>query len=140
MNIYVIHGYTANTEANWFPWLKKEVEKNLNQQITILAMPNPNVPVVEDWDVACDEQIARKDGITIVGHSLGCVTALRFLSRHEVKNVNLILGSGFDETTYTLPQLNAFTRTPVDYSGILQKINSATVVSAFDDDIVPYTY
>ena len=37
-NIYIIHGYTANPAAYWFPWLKREVKESLNQHIEILAI------------------------------------------------------------------------------------------------------
>ncbi len=26
MNFFIIHGVYANPEANWFPWLKKELK------------------------------------------------------------------------------------------------------------------
>ncbi|WRS28136.1 alpha/beta hydrolase [Oscillospiraceae bacterium MB08-C2-2] len=139
-HIYLIHGYTANPSANWFPWLKKEVNEKLNQGINLLEMPNSNNPIPEEWDAVCDEKIAHKDGIVIIGHSLGCIEALRFVSQHNVHNVNLILVSGFDETTYTLPQLAPFTCNPIDYTKVLPKVKDAVVISAIDDDIIPYTY
>ncbi|MTD38709.1 serine hydrolase family protein [Erwinia sp. CPCC 100877] len=138
--LFLIHGYTASPAANWFPWLKEEVKKQFNQEMTVLKMPNPAAPEPEKWDAFCDSQIVHADGITIIGHSLGCIEALRFVDQHELNDVRLILVSGFDETTAWLPQLAAFTEKPLNYSKILPKIKQAVVISALDDDIIPYHY
>ncbi|MFK4565895.1 RBBP9/YdeN family alpha/beta hydrolase [Enterococcus sp. UD-01] len=138
--IFLIHGYTANPEANWFPWLKAEVKKQLKQEIAILKMPNPEAPVPQAWDAYCHSKIAHSDGITIIGHSLGCIEALRFVDQHELKEVRLILVSGFDETTAWLPELASFTEKPLHYAELLPKIKQAVVISAIDDDIIPYHY
>jgi predicted alpha/beta hydrolase family esterase len=103
-------------------------------------MPNSHAPVPEEWHQFCEKNIPHADDLTLIGHSLGCIEALRFLERNEVKNVNLILVSGFDVTVDTLPQSSAFTNIPIDYKKILNKIKSAVVISAFDDDIVPFKY
>lgn len=138
-SIFLIHGYTAHPDDNWFPWLKKEIQKE-GLDITLLDMPNSQSPNISEWDSYCDQTISKVDGITIIGHSLGCIEALRFVERHEIKEVNLILVSGFDEKTYTLPQLSEFTDKPINYLNVLPKLNQAVVISAFDDDIIPYTY
>ena len=137
--VFLIHGYTASPEANWFPWLQQMLNKQ-DQKITLLPMPDANHPHPDAWDAMCEKSIAGNDGITLIGHSLGCIQTLRFLQKSNIRNVNLILVSGFDEPLLTLPQLDAFTREPVNYANILPKINQAVVISAIDDDIVPYLY
>lgn len=137
--VFLIHGYTASPEANWFPWLQQELAK-VNQNMTLLPMPDANNPHPAAWDEMCAKSIHGSSGITIIGHSLGCIAALRFLQKSHLQHVNLLLVSGFDEPLFTLPQLDAFTHTPVSYSNIWPKINQAVVMSAIDDDIVPYTY
>ena len=137
--IFLIHGYTAKPSDNWFPWLKNEIKKD-NLAISLLDMPNSQNPDPLVWDAYCDSHISQTDGITIIGHSLGCIQALRFIERHDIKQVNLILVSGFDEKTHTLPQLAAFTDQSIDYAAVLPKINQAVVISALDDDIMPYVY
>ena len=137
--LFLIHGYTAQPSDNWFPWLKNEIKKD-NLTISLLEMPNSQDPDPLVWDAYCDAHISQTDGITIIGHSLGCIQALRFIERHDIKQVNLILVSGFDEKTHTLPQLAAFTDQSIDYAAVLPKINQAVVISALDDDIIPYVY
>lgn len=138
--IYLIHGYTASPTANWFPWLKRKVNHDLHQKITLLTMPNPDNPIPAKWDEYCDREITATDDITIIGHSLGCIQTLRFIEQHALKNVHLILVSGFDESLATLPELDTFTNTLPNYNNILQKVADAVVISALDDDIVPFYY
>ncbi|MGY3742283.1 RBBP9/YdeN family alpha/beta hydrolase [Leuconostoc inhae] len=139
-DIYLIHGYTASPTDNWFPWLKNLVSNELSVPMNIINMPHSDDPKVEEWDKTCDNVITCSNNMTIIGHSLGCIEALRFVSQHNVSHVNLILVSGFDETTTTLPQLHEFTDYQLEISDILPKINHSVVISAIDDDIIPYHY
>lgn len=138
--IYLIHGYTASPKDNWFPGLNNKSKQNFSIPIDIIEMPNSDNPNVEEWDKKVDEIIDSSTKLTIIGHSLGCIEALRYVSKHDVSNVNLILVSGFDETTNTLPQLHEFTDFPLVMNSILPKIKNAVVISAIDDDIVPTHY
>lgn len=42
-NIYIIHGFTASSQANWFPWIKKQLELK-GSDVFIPDMPNSNNP------------------------------------------------------------------------------------------------
>ncbi|MCI1223601.1 MAG: alpha/beta hydrolase [Bifidobacterium subtile] len=139
-DVYVVHGFESNPQANWFPWLKQDVGTALGLDVKVLNLPDPFHPTPQAWDVACDEQIQRSDGFTIVGHSLGCIQTVRFVEQHDLHDVNLILVSGFDEPLSTIPALDDFTKTPIDYAKVLPKLARAVVVSAMDDDEVPFVY
>ncbi|GAJ25547.1 hypothetical protein JCM15457_415 [Liquorilactobacillus sucicola DSM 21376 = JCM 15457] len=138
--LYVLHGYTSNRNANWFPWLKQQVEEKMKKQVKVLQLPNADHPKPAEWDQTCSRKISSENGITLVGHSLGCIEALRFLSQHEIKDVNLVLVSGFDEKLHTLPELAEFTEPSINYAEVLPKLKRVVVISALDDDIVPYEY
>lgn len=78
-NIYVIHGYTSSSKSEWFPWLKEQF-KNSNVNIYIPNMPNSDDPHLEPWIKHLRKNILNVDENTIfIGHSLGCVTALRYI-------------------------------------------------------------
>jgi predicted alpha/beta hydrolase family esterase len=140
MPIYMFHGYTASPDDHWFPWLQKKVESELNTPFKRLSFPDSDHPVVSAWDQYCDTHIKAEDNITLVGHSLGCIQVLHYLDQHDIHNINVLLISGFDEPIWTLPELNPFTEHPVDYTKALPKIRKVTVISALNDDIVPYPY
>lgn len=48
INIYIIHGYTANSTANWFPDIKENLESE-NIKVHIFDMPNSQAPIFEEW-------------------------------------------------------------------------------------------
>lgn len=78
-NIYAIHGYTSSSKAEWFPWLKKQF-KNSPVKIAIPNMPESREPHLEPWLKHLRKNLLDIDENTIfIGHSLGCVTAQRYI-------------------------------------------------------------
>lgn len=137
---YLIHGTSLPTD-DWFPWLKKMARQRLNCQLKIVALPNPFAPVPAQWDAACDRAIHTTDNVVIVAHSLGCIEALRFIEKHALTHVRLILVSGFDQPIYTYPQLDDFADHSFNYArDILPKVTESTVITAKDDRVVPTAY
>ncbi len=139
-NIYVIHGYTSSSEAEWFPWLKEQF-KNSPVKIDIPNMPDSQDPHLESWLKHLSKNILDIDENTIfIGHSLGCVTALRYILEKNIKIKGAILVSGFinenpmDEQTEGLQE---FVDGPLDIKRIKSLIPSRIVITATDDDIVP---
>jgi len=139
-NIYVVHGYTANSQANWYPNLKCQLESE-NIAVHVFDMPNPHAPVEKEWLDFLERNITNFDDKSIfIGHSLGCVAILRFLEDKNTDNIeSLFLVSGFVEDS-PIPELSGFVKGEINYSKLLQTIKNRVVVSAVDDDIVPYSY
>lgn len=138
--VYMFHGYTSFAADHWFPWLEAQVEENLKIPFKKLNFPDSYHPTVFAWNNYCDQAIDPHDGITLVGHSLGCIQVLHYLEAHDIHHINVLLVSGFDEPIWTIPELDSFTEHPVDYSNVLPKIRKVTVISAMDDPSVPYQY
>lgn len=134
---YLIHG-TSTRDDDWFPWLEEAVKPAI--QLDRIMLPDPFDPQRAAWDGAVDDQLPEKGPVTIVAHSLGCVTALRYVERHLVSPVNLILVGAFDQPLPTYPQLNEFMKGSLDYSRIKPKLKAATVIAAQDDPIAPYQF
>lgn len=135
INAYLIHG-TSTRDDDWFPWLEDAAAPQIKLQR--LTLPNPFNPQREEWDAAVDQQIPAKDGITLVAHSLGCVTALRYVARHQLHDVRLLLVGAFDQGLPAYPELDAFMKPTPDYRHITPKVSRATVITAKDDPIAPF--
>lgn len=131
-NIYVVHGYTANSQANWYPDLKNHLESE-NIRVHIFDMPNSHAPIEKEWLNFLEANITNLDDKSIfIGHSLGCVTILRFLENKNTDNIeSLFLVSGFIENS-PIPELSEFV--------LVETIKNRVVISAADDDIVPHPY
>ncbi len=102
MYAVLVHGWRGWPENAWFPWLRMQLEAR-GWTVIVPALPNPMVPERTAWVAAVEMAIQSViDGgvpaskITLVGHSLGCLTILRALERHEGKPfANVVLVSGF---------------------------------------------
>lgn len=139
-NIYIVHGYTANSQANWYPDLKNHLEFK-NVAVHVFDMPNPHAPVEKEWLDFLEVNITDFDSKSIfIGHSLGCVAILRFLQNKNTDNIeSLFLVSGFVEDS-PIPELSEFVKRKIDYTKFIETIKNRVVISAEDDDIVPYSY
>ncbi|MBD5806811.1 RBBP9/YdeN family alpha/beta hydrolase [Limosilactobacillus walteri] len=132
---YLIHG-TSTRDDDWFPWLAEAAKPSI--EIDRLWLPNPYHPIQSEWDQAVDHQIEPHDGIILIAHSLGCITALRYLEHQQIKSVRLLLVGAFDKTLPNYPQLDEFMLPAPNYQQIISKISKATVITAKDDPIAPY--
>ncbi|MFD1885726.1 RBBP9/YdeN family alpha/beta hydrolase [Paenibacillus wenxiniae] len=140
--IYIVHGYTAAPEHHWFPWLQKTLT---TERITVevLAMPDSMSPDPEAWLTYMNDHVEQPDQHTFfVGHSLGCITILKYLERLDAnaRVGGVIMVSGFGDPLSTLPELDRFVHQPVDYKKLITGISERIVIAAEDDAIVPIVY
>lgn len=75
----IVHGYKAKPETNWKPWLKAHLEE-IGFEVDIPAMPNTDHPEATEWALKLAETVGEpNEDVYLVGHSLGCITILRYL-------------------------------------------------------------
>lgn len=134
---YLIHG-TSTRDDDWFPWLEQTLKPAV--ELDRIFLPDPFNPQQTAWDGAVDDQLPHSGQVTVVAHSLGCVTALRYAARQPLERVNLVLVSAFAQPLPTYPQLDQFMAAKVDYYAIKNKLGKATVITAQNDPIAPYQY
>ncbi|QCR38260.1 alpha/beta hydrolase [Nissabacter sp. SGAir0207] len=137
--LFIVHGYTAGPESHWFGWLKQQAEA-LGMQVCVPAMPDTQAPQEQAWLSALAECVGQVDADTwFVGHSLGCVTVLRYLNDQPAGQdaAGVLMVSGFSEPLATLPKLDAFTERPLDCARLIAKVPHRAVVLSLDDEIVP---
>lgn len=97
---YIIHGWGADPNSNWQPWLKKELERN-NFKVEVPAMPNTDAPEMESWVEKLIETVGKTDEDTyFIGHSIGCQTILRYFE--DLKSKSKVGGAVFVAGWFTL--------------------------------------
>lgn len=83
VNILLIHGAYGDPHENWFPWLKKELEK-LGHQVYVPEFPTPKNQTLDNWMEVFEEykQYLDRDAI-VVAHSLGPAFIMNILERRK---------------------------------------------------------
>lgn len=134
--VIIIHGYTASPEKNCFPWLKEQLEQQ-GVVVKVPAMPDPLSPDPQRWQQhLLDAQIELDKDTVVIGHSLGCVTLLRYLASQQQQVGGYLLVSGFTEEQATLPELKAHTDISLDYANLKSLSDKRISIISSNDSIV----
>lgn len=94
-NALILHGAGNNSQGNWFPWLKTELE-NKGYEVFSPDLPHSDVPVLKDW-LSAVKDFDFNDETLLVGHSSGATLILRILESlpADKKIFKAILVAGF---------------------------------------------
>ncbi|WP_368678144.1 RBBP9/YdeN family alpha/beta hydrolase [Acinetobacter lactucae] len=136
--IFVLHGYSASIDDHWFLDLKHQIE-NENTKVTLIPFPDSENPDVDVWQKVLDQQIPKVDENTyFVAHSLGVITLLHFLQKHDYQNIGgIILVSGFSGPISDFSSLDGYiTKSKVD-TNYFKNIKKKLVYLSDNDDLVP---
>lgn len=137
--VFIIHGYTGYPDTNWFPWLRKELEK-LNIRVYILTMPNTKNPQLSEWLPYLQQQVGMPDEDTyFVGHSLGCITILKYIESlpKNVKVGGAILVAGFTSPIH-FNELDNFFQTPLNDEKINKSVLKIININSDNDNHVSF--
>ncbi|MDO5088797.1 MAG: alpha/beta hydrolase [Leptotrichiaceae bacterium] len=137
--LYIIHGYGASPEEHWFPWLKKQFE-NKGWNVSVLKMPDPENPEVNEWVGMLDKNVKELNEHTyFAAHSLGTATLLKYLTQYEKlpEFGGFVLVSAFDRKILKYEALSPFVEEKTDYEKINSKAMKRIVIASENDTIVP---
>ena len=77
--IILVHRWDGGPEADWYPWIKKELGKR-KIKVEIPLMPEPARPEIDAWVSFLSRHVKKTDADTyFIGHSVGCQTILRYI-------------------------------------------------------------
>lgn len=95
--VYIVYGWKASPEENWFPWLKAELEKR-GFEVFVPRLPESLVPRIDAWINKLSDVVGVPDENTFfIGHSLGCQTIVRYLETLDdhIKIGGVVFVAGF---------------------------------------------
>ena len=87
-NALILHGTDNNSQGNWFPWLKKQLEKH-GWKVWIPDLPRSDKPSVKRYNkyILKDNDWEFNENSVIIGHSSGAVAILGLLQELPNKTV-----------------------------------------------------
>lgn len=78
-NAIIFHGAGNDSQGNWFPWLKHELEEK-GYAVFSPNLPNSEYPVLKDWLNTVDlKHWPFNEETVLAGHSAGATFILRLL-------------------------------------------------------------
>ncbi len=92
----LLHGFTGSPDNNFFPWLKKTLEKQ-GHTVEVPSLPNTDDPDVYEQVKFVLDNCHFDESTIIVGHSLGAVVALKVLEQLPKPIFKTVLAAGFAE-------------------------------------------
>jgi len=138
--IFLIHGAFGNPEENWFPWLKKELEKQ-NHKIIAPTFPTPNNQTLENWTKIFKKYESEITEDTIfIGHSLAPAFLLSELENLNIKIKAAFFISGFLKLldNETFDSINkTFVEKTFKWDLIKQNCNKFFIYHSNNDPYVP---
>lgn len=138
---FFIHGWGGSPEEAWRPWLRERLEEK--EFIVInLSMPNTDYPQMNEWVEVLNDAVGTPDkNCYFVGHSLGCITILRFLENlpQSKKVGGALLIAAFTDDLKIEEIKNFFTKN-INWEKIKKHCDNFTVILSDNDSYVPLFY
>jgi uncharacterized protein len=136
-NAVILHGLGNNSQGNWFPWLKDELEKK-GWKVWVPNLPNPEKPnILKSIEYLLGNWEFDKDSV-VIGHSAGAVTALGLLQHlpEEVVIAQAIFVSAF-RNDLGWEELTDLFLDPFDFEKIKRHAKERIFLHSDNDPYIP---
>ena len=140
MKVIIIHGAYGSPQENWFPWLKKEIEK-LNCEVIVPQFPTPKGQKLDKWLAILNKTIKTWDkDLIFVAHSLGPALVLKKIEELKEPIKAAFLVSGFagklGQEKFDLINANFFEK-GFDWTKIKKNCQNFFIYNSDNDPYVP---
>lgn len=131
---FILHAWYENPAGNWYPWLKRELE---TRGYTVYL---PELPTMQTDLPDMQQQLAYIEGLTtidantiVVGHSLGCLLAMRLAEKHVYQKMFLVAGWDFDDLTV---EHQLFWPNKINHETIKKHVQAMYCISSDNDPYI----
>lgn len=148
--VFFIHGWEGSPEEGWRPWLREQLEVK-GFTVINLSMPDTNHPQMNEWIATLSDAVGEPDkDCFFVGHSLGCITILRYLESlprtatvrglpEEKKVGGALLVAAFTEDL-GINEIKTFFTKAINWEKIKKHCDNFTVLLSDNDHYIPLSY
>lgn len=130
-NALILPGWQCDPNSNWYPWLKKELEKR-NYQVFCPQLPTmeTNLPDLETQLEFIKNNFNFNENTIVIGHSLGAVLALRLAEKYSFSKMILVSAWDFDDLT---SEHQKFWLNKIDHQLIKNNVSNITCITSDND-------
>ncbi|MEK6903584.1 MAG: alpha/beta fold hydrolase [Nanoarchaeota archaeon] len=137
-NFVLLHGYTGSAEKNFFPWLKKELERS-GHAVFAPNLPNTSNPNISEQVGYVLKNYTFDEHTVLLGHSLGSVVALKIVEQLKNPIKKLVLAAGFAQPKFKDKE-RPFETTfdwQFDFNNIKKNVKHIVILRDIKDSAVP---
>jgi hypothetical protein len=141
--IIFVHGYTASSQADWYPAIRPELDK-LGVNYSIPDLPGGEHPHSADWISIIKKEVEKTTKpVVLVGHSLGTRAVLLYLDKYQkpVDTVILIAPLSNDITNRERrggEPFPDFFEYKINLQQVKKLANKFVIMHSKDDDSLDY--
>ncbi|MBI5872516.1 serine hydrolase family protein [archaeon] len=139
--VFLIHGWEGYPEEGWKPWLKNELKKK-GFGVSVPTMPDTKHPKMGAWVEHLAKVVGTPDkNCYFVGHSLGCITILRYLETLKPNQQigGAVLIAGFT-SSLGYEDLAGFFTKPINWEKIKAHCKKFIAIHSDNDPYVSLHY
>jgi uncharacterized protein len=131
-NALILQSWFSTPKGNWYPWLKKELEKK-GYQVSLPDLPTirTNLPNLQQMLTATIPLINSET--VVIGHSLGNLVGLRLAEKRAYKKLIQVAGWDFDDL---VEEHKLFWKNKINHDVIRNNVNEIVCISSDNDPYV----
>lgn len=138
-NALILHGTDSSSQANWFPWLKEELEKR-SWEVWVPDLPSANEPDISRYNqfIFANREFVFSEKTCLIGHSSGAVAALGLLqSLPENTSIDTCILVSVFENDLGWGNLKRLFETRLAYETISKKAKRFILIHSDNDPYIP---
>jgi len=135
--VIIIHCWEGYPNYCWYPNAKKELEDK-GYEVIVPEMTETNLPKFNDWLSELRKVVGKPNkDLYLIGHSLGCITILRYLEglKEDEKIGGVILVAGFTDNL-DFKEIKSFFEAPIDFEKIKNHCSNFVAIHSDNDPYV----
>jgi predicted alpha/beta hydrolase family esterase len=132
----LIHGNgNCKPTDNWFPYLKKELEK-LGIKVGAPQFPDTELARASYWLPFLEQELKADENTMLIGHSSGAIAAMRYAETHRILGSALI-GTYYTDLGIPTEKLSGYFDAPWNWNAIAKNQRWIIQFAGVNDPWVP---
>jgi uncharacterized protein len=130
----ILHSWFGKINADWLPWIQKKlIAKHYQVFLSQIPTFDSNLPELNTSLSFINKQTKVDNNTLVIGHSLGCLLAMRLAEKKSFAKMILVAGWDYNDLT---AEHQLFWKTKIKHDLIKKNVKEIIVVSSDNDPYV----